>query len=231
MLDAGGLALQLDLGATSLTEGDSLPVTVTLSQPPATAVAISFTQSPDNQFALPELVIPAGATSATISVPTIQDTLIEKNKHVLITASSPGYADAAQNVDLYDDDVPGITLAIDHAALTEADGPQAAIGTVTRDKVSDQPLKVYLSASFAERVSVPATVIIPAGQASVTFVIGTQDDHVVNSAMPVTVSAHGAYPECGCPIQPGAAAAIAVSDAEVVRTSLDRADYFTLETN
>jgi hypothetical protein len=72
-------------------------------------------------------------------------------------------------------------------------------------------------------------VTIPANQASISFPIATIDDLIVNAPQLVTVYAHGAYPECGCPIQPGATSQIEVTDVVGPTLMLSLASTFVAE--
>ncbi len=97
---------------------------------------------------------------------------------------------------------------------------------VTRSITSDQPLTIRLFSTDSTEVTVPATVIIPANQASTTFFVTAVDDALFDGTQSVTVSANAAYPECGCTIiQGGTSQTVQVTDNEApsLSISLERA--------
>ena len=68
--------------------------------------------------------------------------------------------------------------------------PTATTATVTRDSGDiSGPLDVSLVSSDATEAAVPATVTIPANQASVTFDIDAVDDTLADGSQTVTVTA------------------------------------------
>jgi hypothetical protein len=65
-----------------------------------------------------------------------------------------------------------------------------AVGTVTRNTTNNsQPLTVFLSSSDPGELSVPASVIIPAGASSITFDVTGVDDSLVDGSQTVTITA------------------------------------------
>ena len=88
-----------------------------------------------------------------------------------------------------------LTLTINAASISEAAGAGATTATVTRSPVSGDPLIVYLTSSDTTEVTVPASVTIPANQASATFNITAVDDSVVDGTQTVTITASAGMPE------------------------------------
>lgn len=85
---------------------------------------------------------------------------------------------------------PALTLSISPGSFNENAGPGAAVGTITRVNTDDSAaLTVNLQSSNTSQAAVPATVIIPAGQASATFNIDAVDDGIVTGTQTVTISA------------------------------------------
>jgi uncharacterized delta-60 repeat protein len=92
---------------------------------------------------------------------------------------------------------PALTVSISPASFAENAGAAAATGTVTRVNTDNAlALTVKLASSNTSQASVPASVVIPAGQASATFGIDAVDDHVVtgDQAVTITASADAAVP-------------------------------------
>ena len=85
---------------------------------------------------------------------------------------------------------PKFTLAIDSSAISENGG--TATATLSRNAgplVPDGEIVVTLTSSDESELTVPATVMIPAGQTSVTFPITAVDDALADRVQLVTITA------------------------------------------
>ncbi len=82
-----------------------------------------------------------------------------------------------------------LSLNIDDPSISEADGAGATTATVTRDTDTTDPLVVYLASNDTTEATVPSSVTIPAGQASIAFDIDAVDDALVDGTQTVTISA------------------------------------------
>ena len=87
-------------------------------------------------------------------------------------------------------DIPTLTVGIDKTTMSENGG--TALGTVTRNGALanwSSPLLVTLASLDTSEATVPATVLIPAGQASATFVITAVDDLISDRRQTATITA------------------------------------------
>jgi len=85
---------------------------------------------------------------------------------------------------------PSLSLSITAASVSEAAGAAATTGTVSRDDEDlTSSLTVTLESNDTTEATVPATVVIPANQASATFDIAAVDDALVDGAQTATISA------------------------------------------
>jgi hypothetical protein len=73
-------------------------------------------------------------------------------------------------------DAPVLTLTITPGSFSEAAGPNAATGLVTRSGSTTSEIIVSLSSNDLNEVTVPPSITIPAGQASASFSVGAVDD-------------------------------------------------------
>ena len=88
------------------------------------------------------------------------------------------------------DESPTLSLSIAAVSVSESAGAAATTGTVTRSGGdSTSALTVTLASNDTSEATVPATVVIPANQASATFDTAAVDDAVVDGTQTVTVSA------------------------------------------
>lgn len=122
-------------------------------------------------------------------------------------------------------DAESLIVSIIPTSVAENAGPAAVQGTVTRSNTDDlsADLVVSLLSSDTTELTVPATVTIPAGQASATFSINAVDDSVIDGTQTVTISASAAgYSSIGDTLS------VTDNDANVAPV-VDPRTYFTNE--
>ena len=125
-------------GPPSVTEGDSAVYTVAIDNVPLTDVTVAFTYSGTasggtDYTGVASVTIPAGSTTATVTIPTIDDTLGEPLEDFTITINtvSGGSLEDLQidptnsevTTDIIDDDVPAISVT--DVIVTEGTDPFA----------------------------------------------------------------------------------------------------------
>jgi large repetitive protein len=139
------------------------------------------------------LVAQAGGTTPVTNGTT---TTMESRQWVVQFEMATGESlTAAASLTVADDEPPdpALTLSVSPATFSEAAGTNAAIGTVTRANVSLAAAQVVtLVSSDTTEATVPATVTIPAGQASVSFAIAAVNDTVGDGSQAVTITASAA---------------------------------------
>jgi len=139
----------------------------------------------------PTVTIPGDQVSVTFDVDAIDDSLLDGDQTVTITASSNGFEDGTATVTVTDHET--LTVTIDLTSIAENAGPSAATGTVTRSNTDiSSPLTVDLASSDTTEASVPATVTIASGEASATFSIDAVDDTLLDGDQTVTIAASSA---------------------------------------
>ena len=172
----------------SATEGGTATFTITADPAPHAdlSVAVAVTEADGSDF-LPDapptsVIIPAGAGSATLSVPLPDDAADEPNGTVTATISeSDGYevATATASLAVHDNDVPTLSIAAG-AAVTEGG---TATFTITADQAPAADLGVSVSVTQgADDEYLPATpptaVTIAAGATTATLSVALPDDAV-----------------------------------------------------
>ena len=145
------------------------------------------------------VVIPAGQTSAVISVLPTVDALAEGAETIDLTlAYGAAYTVASPtraNVLLFDSALPALSIVATtpNASESGANG----VFTVTRSgsdrNLTADPLTVFYSlsgtaAAGSDYVSLPGSVTIAAGQASATFTVVPIDDHLIQGSQTVVAS-------------------------------------------
>ncbi|MEB3214332.1 MAG: Calx-beta domain-containing protein [Leptolyngbyaceae bacterium] len=100
------------------------------------------------------------------------------------------FAATFDNIEIIASSSPELTLAIVPTSISENGG--SATATVTRAGDTSAPLVVTLASSDTSEAIVPATVQIPAGQASATFAVTAVDDNVIDGTQTSTITASAA---------------------------------------
>ena len=161
----------------SLSNASASPITITIISVNGTAGATDFT--PINTT----VVFPAGSLSVTTLVTTIEDLINEPTENYTLTGSTtPGLTTntTASGTGIINDDDVLPTVTIGNVTITEGVNP-TAVFTVSLDVASSVLTTVVITSSFGSATVtdfnvVNTTVIIPAGQLSVTFPITIIDD-------------------------------------------------------
>lgn len=190
--DVPPLGGDLSLSAASATvlEGDSFTLTITRSGSTAAALTVSLGSSNTAWLTLPvSATFAAGASTASVTVSAPQNSVVELDRAVTLTASATGYGAGTQVFTVVDDDTPVLSLTLTDIVISEAAGATATSGTVTRDTAASAALAVTLTSSNTAAVSIPATVTIPAGQRSVSFAVAALNNALVDGDRTVTIGA------------------------------------------
>jgi uncharacterized delta-60 repeat protein len=98
---------------------------------------------------------------------------------------------------LEDRTLPGnLTLSLAAPSIFESAGPGATTGTVTRSGTDlSQALTVWLSSTDTTEATVPASVVIPAGQTSASFAVNAVDDSITDGPQNVGILATATFPD------------------------------------
>ncbi|MBK8039541.1 MAG: S8 family serine peptidase [Verrucomicrobiaceae bacterium] len=174
----------------SVTEGTA-PVTVTLSVTPVPEAdqTVTLESSDAAQATVPAtVVIPAGQSSVTFPLTVVDDALADGTQSVTLTASSAGFAYSTISLDVHDNETRALSLSLP-ATVTEGAGTLTGQATVSLDAPADRPVRVFLTSSDATELSVPASVVIPAGQSSMAFDVTVPEDELLDGLQSLTVSA------------------------------------------
>ena len=198
--DAQGLGTIVDNDAAptistitspTVVEGTDLVYAVTLSNPSATPTSFPFTlgggSAAPADYGTPtfsdgvtlvggNLIVPAGVTSFSVTLPTVQDTLNEQAESVPLNIGGV----TATGTITDNDPIP--TLAIDDVSVNEAAG--TATFTVTLSAASGQPVSVnYATANGTatagqDYTATSGTLNFAAGQTTQTITVAITNDLV-----------------------------------------------------
>ncbi len=170
-------------------------LTVTRTGPTTAAQIVTLTSSNTSKATVPATVtIPVGSTSVTAPIAAIDNTVADGSATVTITAAATGFANVTTTLTVTDNEVAALTVTANQTTVSEGAGATAVTYTVVRNTADiTQPLTVTLLSGTPTRLTVPATVIIPANAASVTFGGAAIENTIVDgtASVIVTTSATG----------------------------------------
>ena len=204
----------VSIADSSVAEGNSsttpMVFTVSLSAISGLATSVSYqtvasgsaTASVDYTTSSGSVTVPAGAASATFSVPVVGDTLYEGDETFTATISAPtnatlGDATATGRID---DDEAAPVLSIANASVAEGNaGTTALVFTVTASKAAGLTMSVGYETGNGtalapgDYTAKSGTVTIPPGLTTATFTVLVNGDslHEANETFTVTLSGLG----------------------------------------
>jgi hypothetical protein len=169
--------LSLSLSSPQISQGQSAMATVTSDTVFNQPVTVTVSSSTPSALAAPaSVVIPAGSNSVVFNLTASPSTVLAPPQTYSVTVAAPGFAAASTNLTVLNINTPTLTLSLARTNISEADGPLAAIATVSRQPVTDQPLAVALASSNPAAALVPAQAIIPALQGNASFYVAAVAD-------------------------------------------------------
>ncbi|MCB1128261.1 MAG: hypothetical protein KDM81_17340, partial [Verrucomicrobiae bacterium] len=195
--DDPGLTVEVDPTTFSESAGGLAAMgRVTRAHVTPRSLVVQLQVSDDTEAVLlPQVLIRGGQASTEFFVSAVNDTLLDGDQTILLRAfvndpgSSAPVAEAVPfDLTVTDDDGPSLRLALGGTLAREGRNP-ALTGVVTRNSTPDEPLTVALVSDDLTEATVPAEVIIPAGETSATFPVATLEDGVVDGNQRVTLTA------------------------------------------
>lgn len=170
-------------------------VNVTLSFASGSDVSVPYsvggTAAAPADYTLPAgpLVIPGGATSASIPVTIVNDAMDEPNETVVITLGTPTGATVGVNgthtLTIIDNDLPPTVLYAAGDSVDEGAGTYASVVSLSTPSAFDVTVPILLgtggtATAGADYTFIPGSVVIPAGQTNgLRVVLNLIDDTLV----------------------------------------------------
>lgn len=181
--------LKVEVAKSNLSEaGQSTTLTVSrqntnIEQP----LTVTLTSSAPSRLLVPfQLTIPAGQSSVNGSVLTVDDDLLNGMFSAVIQAQATGYLPDAVTISIEDHE----KLLLEFAAANVPENAGTVTATIRRSNTDiNQPITVQLT-SDSSRFAPPASVTIPAGQASIGFSILVADDDLLTGSVVVNLEAN-----------------------------------------
>ncbi len=163
---------------------------VTLSQPSTQAVNVILTSAIPGRLTITNSVdIPIGQTNVQFDLAPVNDSLLNGDVAVSISAAASGYL-AGQAATVVQDDESGTLSLLITSPLTEGMGVVPNAGQVLVDQPPTSAFTVTLTSGSPSILQVPASVILPQGATSVQFSVTVPNDNQITGPRWATVSAH-----------------------------------------
>ena len=212
--DDDSYALTLTTDKYLYDEGEELTLTVTINKSTDTDLKVNIANTDAGRFYpyVRSITIPAGQLSAQATTTAVDDNYPMADASIIFTAQATGYTTSKQTITIRDDDWPTLSLNFSRNIISEGDGYGASMGTVTRKGNTNENLTVYLNyqakniprdANRKELYFDSQYVIIPAGQTTVTFQVGVEDNSVITTPRIWTVTAAACDASTGRPVSTG----------------------------
>jgi uncharacterized repeat protein (TIGR01451 family) len=169
---------------------------VSVAQPVALDYPVALSSSDTNEVQVPAGVfIPAGQTSALFNVIIVNDSYLDGPRAALVEARAPDGATAGTSLTVADNESPNMVLEL-YYPVEEGRGVVSNAVRITLGALTTTNLTVTLTSLNPARLQLPATIVIPAGQAAVETYFVVPDDGLTNGLEIVqgNASAPG-YPE------------------------------------
>ncbi len=192
----------------------NLVYTVTRSAASASPLTINLTTSgtatagSDYSGNVASVIIPANATTATVTIDPTVDGTVEANETVILTVAAGGDylvgAPASATGTILNDDVPTASISVSPASVLE-NGADNLIYTIALSAASASPITMNLTVggtatNGADYVVLNPPVIIPAGATSHTVVVDPNSDGSIEAHETVIITlAAGAGYTVGAP--------------------------------
>ena len=176
----------------SAQEGDGIlssPGVVTSDRAPATDVQINLVVSDPARVQVPTpILLLAGLTSASFQFNILDNNVIDGTEVVMITASVPNWNPVSAPITIFDNETTNLALRLP-ALLSEDNGLLPNAGAVQLSGTLDHDQLVFLVSDDTNKIIVPASVKIPAGQTAANFNLELGEGLVVDGSQIITISA------------------------------------------
>ncbi len=181
-------------------EGDSFKLTIQREWATKWPLAVRLVTDHPKRFQFdPNVVIPANEKSVTVDILAIDDDLPDVTIDAVFTASAYGFENGTGFVKLLDNDLPDIQMEITPLSFSESAGPQAAIASLRRTKVTDNKITVKLTDDSKGTLYYPSTsIVLEKGVTEYQFAIGVVDNDLKDGDRKVKLTAAVYISSCSC---------------------------------
>jgi len=183
-------------GPSSVTEGDGTLVgagsVLVTPAPTNLTLVVYLTSSDTNKIIVPDsVIIPAGQSNAVFDLTIVDNSVLDGDEYVTITASCTECNNGPQSHVMLVHDNETATLSVSlPASASESAGTLTNAGFVSIGTAVTANFNVSLASSDPAKLIVPGSTVIQTGQTSAVFNLTFVDDHAIESPETVSVTAH-----------------------------------------
>src|SRR5262249_36234309 len=138
------------------------------------------------------IIVPAGQTSVVFAVTIIDDTEIDGPQSATVTAQVINWTSGSATIRVLDNESTNLLVSV-HPHANEAAGVIANGGSITISGTLTTNLTVSLNSSDPARLTVPDSIVIPAGETTANFDLTLIDNSIIDGSEVVTVSAQAPF--------------------------------------
>ncbi|MFY7947687.1 MAG: hypothetical protein ACOVRP_00580, partial [Gemmatimonas sp.] len=132
------------------------------------------------------VTIPSGQSSVTFTLTAVDDTFIDGVQMVTVTGSVQGWTSGTDTIAVTDNEALTLALTLPASVI---EGQTTVFGSVALSGQAVSPIEVSLTSSDSSEITVPASVIIGAGNSGITFPITVVNDVTADGPQNVTITA------------------------------------------
>jgi uncharacterized repeat protein (TIGR01451 family) len=164
---------------------------VSISAPPGSAMTVGLTSSDPSRVQVPaSLSFAQGQTSKSFTMSLINDLILQGTTSVAITAHVQNWTDGVATMNLTDNETNTLAFQFTGSGTTYPEGTLLVTNaTLKLGGILTTNLTVSLASSDPASVTVPSTVVVPAGTNSVSLNLTIGDDALQNGSRVATLTA------------------------------------------
>lgn len=161
--------------------------TVTLSEAPASDLAVTLTSAQPARLLVPaSVMVLAGQTQAVFPVSVVNDSVLNGSPLVAVTAATSGYVGGSATMRVVDDETTVLSVLLPSSAK---EGTAGLTGTVATAQPVGANVQVTLISGDEGELQVPESVTILSGQTQAVFPLTVVNDGLMDGNQTVTVTA------------------------------------------
>ena len=193
-------AIVLTPSKSLVEEGERFSITLSITGAANKDLSIRLANEKTSLFRMPSSVtVPAGETSVTFDVTAIDDDIVNDFNSVNFTAYADNCTSGSCCIVVEDNDMPQLTMSLTPTIVSEAAGPSAIIGVITRDKTnSDITLRLSDNSIRSDLYYSTKRITLKRGQSKAEFTIGIVDNELRDGDRDVELEAAIYISSCNC---------------------------------
>jgi len=204
ILDNDQAALTITGLSVEANEGATVTFHVNTNLTSSIAQTVHLTSNKASRFPVPaSVVIPAGSSSASVSVTIAQNNTPEIDQAIEVKAGAANHTAVTASITVKDDDLPNMELVLQTSEVSEGAGIYATKATLRRTSTGNPvAFTANISAGTPNALILPNSVTLAANENEKTFSVGVVDNTLAEGQRQVAITASLYVSSCGCTAPP-----------------------------